>query len=721
MTQDFHYIRREDRSDGICVLTFDRPGSSANVFDATALAELKTHVEALTHDSHTRGVVIRSAKPKIFVAGLDLDMFTESPAMDAVAALIDQGHETFAHLSALKVPTVAAIHGACLGGGFELALACDWRVASDDRATKIGLPEVTLGILPAWGGTTRLPRLIGLARALPAILTGKQFAAKHARKVGLVDDVVAEAVLMAAALEWLARGKRPRRRPSLLDLPPLRNIVGQRAQKSVLAKTRGHYPAPLRALEVARAGVAGPAEESFAREKDALLELVQGPEAVNLLRIFHLRERARKLGVPSEVAARADGAAISPVRRAAVIGAGVMGAGIAHWLSARGVHVLMRDVGAEPLARGMSRIAKLYRDAVARRILTPVEARAALDRVTPMTGDVPLSSMDIVIEAATEKLELKKEIFRQLEARCGEQTVLATNTSALSITEIASVLKRPERLVGMHFFNPVHRMHLVELIHGEHTGARAMDTALQFSKALGKPPVIVRDSPGFVVNRILMPYLVEAVRIFDEGHAPLDIDRAMLDFGMPMGPLRLCDEVGLDTSLHVARDLEARLPEPVPLSDTLDAMIARGWLGRKSGRGFYVHGGRGSRESVNPELARLRQAGTPRSAPADSRDRLVLIMVNEAARCIEAGVVTDPEDVDFAMIMGTGWAPFRGGPLRFADELGAFAVTTKLDELARKHGAHFVPCTRLREMSTREARFYNLAGGTPSAASVAAH
>ena len=689
-------------SDGIAVLTFDRPNSSANIFDVAALNELDAHLAALEARTDLKGLVLISAKARIFIAGADLNSFTGA-TLDQVGGVIDLGHRVFTRLERLAIPTVAAIHGICLGGGCELALACDWRVASLDPATKIGLPETQLGILPAWGGSVRLPRLVGLPAALGVILAGKQVAGIPAQKMGLVDDVAHREYLLAAAKKLVARGKRPAPAPrGLMNSALLRPVVVMKARKDVLAKTRGHYPAPLKALEVCRAALGQPLAAGLALERAALLELIQTPECRSLMSIFHLQERAKKLS------AGAAAGAGHPVKRVAVIGAGIMGAGIAQWTSSRGCPTLLKDVAPDALAKGLKAAGKLYLDAVKRRKLTAAEATAAFDLITPVAADVPLAGVDLVIEAAVEKLELKQKIFRGLEAASGPATVLATNTSALSIDAIAGGLADPGRVVGIHFFNPVHRMQLVEIIRGPRTSPAALDTALQFVKGIGKLPVLVQDSPGFLVNRILVPYMVEAVRLFNEGAAAERIDRIMLDFGMPMGPIRLTDEVGLDVAQHVGVDLQNRLPRPVPINDTLAQMIAKGWLGKKAGRGFYVFGTKkGAKEQPNPELGFLQQAGAAaKQDDATLLDRMLLIMINEAVRCLEEGVVAAPEDVDFGMIFGTGWAPFRGGPLRHADTLGAAEIVRRLEKLAAEVAPHFEPCARLRAMASSGAKFY---------------
>ncbi len=717
--QNFNNIQR-DVTGGICTLTFDKPNSAANIFDQETFDELNAHLAFLEGEGRTlRGVVFRSAKPKIFIAGADLIGFSKESELtqEKLSRLIDQGQGTFERIARLPFPSVAAIHGVCLGGGFELALACDWRVASNASVTKVGLPEVLLGILPAWGGSTRLPRLIGLPAALGAILTGKQYAAKPAQKLGLVDDVVFPEGLAAAAGKRIAAGRRPAPKSFLANKSLVASVVASQAKKKALAKTRGNYPAPLKALEVAANGLGVPHDVSLRNEKAAFIELAKSEASRNLMRVFLLQERAKKLPLPADVSAP-DGKP-RPVKKAVVIGAGVMGAGIAQWLAARGIPVRLKDVGPEALAKGMQSIAKIFRDATKRRVFTPTEAMTAQDRIVPVyRDDVPMRDADLVIEAAVEKLDLKRKIFADLEKKVGPETVLATNTSALSIDQVAEGLERPERVVGIHYFNPVHRMQLVEIVRGARTSAETLAIALAFVKATGKLPVIAKDSPGFLVNRVLLPYMVEAVRLVLAGYEVETIDRIMLDFGMPMGPLRLTDEVGLDVANHVAKDLAARLPHfaaATPQDDVLERMMAKGWLGRKSGMGFYdFSGGKKSGDDagspVNPDV-RLMLLSTEPAPPAKPdeallRDRLVLIMVNEAARVLEEGVVGAPEDVDFGMIMGTGWAPFRGGPLRYADHRGLAEISRRLAALAPQAGSHFQPCGLIRELADRNGTFY---------------
>ena len=490
------------------------------------------------------------------------------------------------------------------------------------------------------------------------------------------------------------------------------------ARKQTFAKTRGNYPAALRAIEVATNGLALAESPALRLERDAFVELAKTDVTRNLMGIFFLQERAKKTKIPGVETKP------TPVKTAAVVGAGLMGAGIAQWSAARGLRVLLKDISAAALSKGIQSIGKLFNDAAKRRVFTKADAQAGFDRVVPVTGDVPLRGVDLVVEAAVEKLELKKQIFASLEKQVAPETVLATNTSALSIDSIADGMAHPGRVVGIHFFNPVHRMQLVELVQGARTDAVTMNTALGYVKAIGKLPVIVKDSPGFLVNRILLPYMAEALRLyFEEGQNAEHIDRLMLDFGMPMGPLRLMDEVGVDVGDHVARDLTARLPGSMPADSgagqAIATMIAKGWLGRKAGKGIYTYDASTKGDQTLPPLhdgaAKLRKAGVASSAADDDtlRDRMVLVMINEAARVLEEGVVGAAEDVDFGMIMSTGWAPFRGGPLRYADSRGLSEIVGRLEALAAQAGQHFQPAALLREHAKNGTTFYTPQGVAP--------
>ncbi|MBI4661610.1 MAG: enoyl-CoA hydratase/isomerase family protein [Verrucomicrobia bacterium] len=806
----------------ICVLTFDRPDSSANVFDRATLLELNSHLDFVAASPLLKGVVFTSAKPSIFIAGADLNELAGQLSRTSVEHLLDLiqlGQSVFNRVACLSVPTAAAIHGACLGGGYELCLACDFRVASPDRATKVGLPETSLGILPAWGGCTRLPRLIGLPKALDVILGGKILAAKQAWKLGMVDETAPRERLVEIACQRLASciplrrdltaclNNRSNRRKEarinfgfrILDfgfgkaslvssaaterrIP--RQALGQAAVNNrlvamslaaclrvrLLKKTRGHYPAPLRALEVATQGISKSVEESLALERDAILELAQTETCRNLVRVFFLQERAKKLkvgrfgdgctsglygastthsshqptpvplpgrGATDESSPPGRGAGVGsaresqhdpkakeaprahdqvPARRCAVIGAGVMGAGIAQWLSARGLPVLLRDIDHAQLGKGLASIRRLYEEGVKWHLFTPVEARAGLDRISPAAGEVPFRGVDLVIEAAVERIELKQKIFRRLAELAGPETILATNTSALSVSEIASVTQRPGRVVGLHFFNPVHRMQLVEVIEGRQTDPEVLEHAVRFVQRIGKLPVVVKDSPGFLVNRILMPYLIEAGRLFEAGARTQDIDQAMLDFGMPMGPLRLIDEVGLDVAFHVAEALAACFSDRMQAPSLLEKMFKAGLLGRKSDHGFYRYNEKTPRAATELKVFQT-DVWAKQLGPDELQRRMVLLMVNEAARCLEEQIAGAPEDVDFAMIAGTGFAPFRGGPLRYADSAGVTTLVDEMNRLVSSGDTHFKPCTLLAEKAANQEKFYCERATAPSASS----
>jgi 3-hydroxyacyl-CoA dehydrogenase / enoyl-CoA hydratase / 3-hydroxybutyryl-CoA epimerase len=701
-------IHRDVTSDHICILSFDRPDSSANFFDKATLLELDKQINYILSNSTLKGVVLTSAKKTIFVAGADLTQLAKATRPHELTELVEFGQSVFNRLASVNVPTVAAIHGACLGGGFELCLACDYRIASPDKVTKIGLPETQLGILPAWGGSTRLPRLIGLPKALGIILGGKVLATQPALRSGLIDTVVPREYLVDKACHLILdkssefKLRRHSCLQTLFTTSAAIKMISQYVHRQTLKKTRGHYPAIPKAIEVITEGLTKPLEDSLALERDAILELGQSEVCHNLLRVFFLQEHAKKLY--ADVTNNDD---VEPVSRVAVFGAGLMGAAIAQWTSSRNISVVLRDINHEALARGLTSIAKLYDQGVKRYTFTKVEARSGVDRISPCADDVPLQSTDIVIEAAVEKMALKKQIFARLDELAGSRTILATNTSALSISEIAANTKHPERVIGLHFFNPVHRMQLVEVVVGKQTHPEVVRRGVKFVQQIGKLPVVVKDSPGFLVNRILMPYLMEAGSLFECGAKVEDIDECMLEFGMPMGPLRLIDEVGIDVSNYVATDLASKFSDRMKAPETLQKMLSDGLLGKKSSKGFYCHSKNGREPNVNPKVGRYQRNATCANLTRDAlRDRMVLLMVNESARCLESGIVESPADVDFGMIMGTGFAPFLGGPLRFADHVGAVKLVSRMKQIAQAGELQFAPCKLLESLAVTDASFY---------------
>jgi 3-hydroxyacyl-CoA dehydrogenase / enoyl-CoA hydratase / 3-hydroxybutyryl-CoA epimerase len=696
-------IQRMVREDKICVLTFDRPSSSANIFDRPTLEELRQELDYISSTPDIEGLILISAKPTIFIAGLDLRQITKSTSLAEIEDLLTFGQAQINRLTQLTIPTVAAIHGAAMGGGYEIGLACDYRLATPDSVTKIGLPEVNIGLLPAWGGATRLPRLIGLPKALNFILAGKTIAAKGALKLGMVDEIIPAERLVRAAVRKIHQGKPHRPSHALVNNPLSVAVLTPIVRRRLLRKTRGHYPAVLKAFEVMTRGITKSIPASLALEREGILELAQTDACRNLLNVFFMRERAKKRvveGVELQLEQKL-------VSHAAVIGAGVMGAGIAQWLSARGLPVILRDINIEQVAKGMTGIAKLYRDGIKHHVFNSREARDGFDRISPAPTEVPLRHMDLVVEAAVENLELKKKIFQRLDELAADETILATNTSALPISELAAGTRHPTRVLGLHFFNPVHRMQLVEVIAARQTSPEALARAVKFVQRIGKLPVVVKDSPGFLVNRILMPYLIEAGSLFEHGASLEHLDEAMLDFGMPMGPMRLLDEVGLDVALHVAQTLAAGFGERLQVPAILRQMVDAGQIGRKSGSGFYLYGSSKKQES-NPRAMNYVQSQTAGGlTPKELQERMYFLMVNEAARCLEEQIVYNPGDIDFAMIMGTGFAPFRGGPLRYADSLGVEKIVGAMKVLVDFGAAQFTPCPLLQRMARDKTKFYS--------------
>ena len=672
-------IQRAVGSDRVCILTFDRPESGANIFDAATMAELSEHVDAIERDDSLGGLIIASAKKSIFIAGADLKTLLKQAPTGEMRDFIAEGQRVFNRIAALRIPTVAAIHGACAGGGYEVTLACDWRVASDDPVTRIGLPETTLGLIPAWGGSTRLPRLIGEENAAEVILRGKLYSASEALKLGLVDEIASRDHLLDAARKKLGVGKRP---------------------ESKMSASKGKTPAPAdpksaraRALGVITTGATNPVDESLKLELDAIVDLGKTESTQNLIRNFFLAEKYKKGSSKSQ---------FEKVAHAAVIGAGVMGSGIAQWLSSRGVTVILRDVSRELLDRGLANVEKIYNDAIKRGLMTDEKAKQGRARIVASTAPMELRDVAFIIEAASEKIEINKEIFRELTMQAGPKTIIATNTSALSVSELAHCTVSPDRVIGLHFFNPVSRMKLVEVVVAKETSDETKEHALAFVRQIGKLPVVVRDSPGFLVNRVLFPYLLDAAELFESGVDLEKIDHAMLKWGMPMGPLRLIDEIGIDVTIDIAATLEKAYGRRDRAPEILKKMREAKLLGRKTGSGFYKYEGR--EESPNESLAQWRQSGAAKDDVALA-NRLMFLMVNEAARCLEEKVVEFPEDADYGMILGTGFAPHRGGPLRFAEHFGLKKIVDEMSQLA-KSDDKFEPCALLKTHAQSGTRFY---------------
>jgi 3-hydroxyacyl-CoA dehydrogenase/enoyl-CoA hydratase/3-hydroxybutyryl-CoA epimerase len=692
---------------GIVHVVFDRQGDKVNLLTPDALSELGELLESIRGRDDVRGLIFKSAKPGNFIAGMDIEVIASFTDAFKAAEGARFGQDVLQKIADLPIPSACALNGACLGGGAELALACTIRVAADTKAVKIGLPETQLGIIPGFGGTQRLPRLIGLVPSLDLILSGRTVDAKRAFRLGLVDLVVPEAYLERETLRLMSKaaGGLKRRRSlaaRLVELtPPLRRFVIGKAQKSAEAKARPeNYPAPFRALEAVEAAFSLPLHQGLDLEARIVGELVPTRTSKNLMWLFKSQSALKK---------DAGGVAALPrkVRRAAVLGAGIMGGGIAQLIADKGIPVRLKDLRADALLAALRQAGKIWREQVQRKRLTPREMRQKLGFIAPTLEESGFSRVDVVIEAVVENLEVKQRVLAAMEERIGARAVFASNTSTIPISDIAARAVRPERVVGMHFFNPVHRMPLVEVIAGQRSSPEAVSTVHSFAIELGKVPVVVRDAPGFLVNRILMLYFNEALRLLAEGVPVAAADRAMEAFGMPMGPFALMDEIGLDTGQHAAAVLEGafgkRIGAATPL---LQAIVAGGRLGRKNGKGFY-HYKTGKRVQPDEAVPKLAGAGPPLQLPVETlQERMVLAMVNEAAICLEDGVVREPRDVDVAMVYGTGFPPFRGGLLRYADSVGPAVLVDRLARLADAHGERFRPAGMLRDMVREERRFY---------------
>jgi 3-hydroxyacyl-CoA dehydrogenase / enoyl-CoA hydratase / 3-hydroxybutyryl-CoA epimerase len=711
--QDQAALTLEITGDGVAWLVFDKPGARVNVLTSGVMARLDAllaDIEAGAAQGQIRAVVIRSGKDGSFIAGADVNEIGAISDEAQGAAGAAEGQRVFTRLDRLPVPTVAAVDGTCLGGGTELILACDVRIASDRRETKIGLPEVRLGIIPGFGGTTRLPRVIGLSDALGMILTGTSVSARKAQRIGLIAERMHVGVLYERAAELaldLGRGgsvprpKKPVLKRALDGTPIGRRVVLRQARKQVLKETRGNYPAPLAALDVVRRSAKLPLDAALAVEAEAVGRLVVTDVSRNLIHVFHLLEAAKKAGP--------KGVEPPPIERVAVLGAGVMGGGIAQLLAYRGLGVRLKDINADGLGLGLKHARQMFDRLVKRGRLERREAEQAMAGIAPTLDYTGFANVDVVIEAVVERMDVKKQVLRETESHVRSGCVLATNTSSLSITEMQGVLERPADFAGMHFFNPVHRMPLVEVIRGAETSDEALATIVALTRRLDKTPVIVRDGPGFLVNRILAPYLNEAVWLLSEGASVEQIDRTMRRFGMPMGPLRLLDEVGLDVARHAGAVMSAAFGERLEPPAAMAALEQTKLLGRKGNRGFYTYDD-GRDKQVNQEI----YAALGSAVPATRReldelemlDRMLLTMVNEAARILDEGIVATAGDVDLGMITGTGFPPFRGGLLRWADSVGMQALLTRLQQLESKHGTRFSPAPLIRERAAAGQGFY---------------
>ena len=665
MTSGAWKVERDDEQ--VVWATLDKPATSTNVLSRDVLQELGVLLEPL-EQSPPRALVIRSGKPGGFIAGADIKEFTGLQNAEQGFELTRAGQLVLDRLAALPCVSVAAIHGVALGGGLELALACRYRVAVDDERLALGLPEVQLGIHPGFGGTVRSVRLLGVRPAMDLMLTGRSVRAQRALRSGLVDRLVPASELDGAVRDLIRNPPAPRKAPlteRLLNLSAVRPFVRAALLKQVSAKApREHYPAPYAIVELwARYGARG--EAAFVAEARSIAALFGTQTARNLVRVFLLQDRLKALAGKS-----------SSARNVHVIGAGVMGGDIAAWCALRGFNVTLQDRAIEFVEPALQRARELFE----KRLREPAQIEAARGRLRADVGADGVPAADVVIEAIFESLNAKRELYATLEPRMKPEAVLATNTSSLMLEPLAAKLARPARLVGLHFFNPVAQMPLVEVVHSAQTEASVLAAALAFTRKLDKLPLPCHSAPGFVVNRVLMPYLHEAMFAAQEGIALATIDEVAVRFGMPVGPIELADVVGLDVASHVGEIIAAELGRPAPDLTRLKQLVAAKKLGRKSGEGFYVWR---EGKAVKPAAAA--------PAPPDLEDRLILALVNESVGCLREGVVAEADLLDAAVIFGTGFAPFRGGPIAYARWRGVAEVVARLNELAGRYGSRFQP------------------------------
>lgn len=692
------------RLDNVGVITVDVPGEKLNTLKSEFVGQMKAIISEARHNPELAGLVIISGKPDSFIAGADIAMIAACQSAREAEELAKQGQRVMAEIASLSVPVVAAIHGACLGGGLELALACNQRVCTLDEKTRLGLPEVQLGLLPGSGGTQRLPYLIGASRALDLILTGKSLRAEQALKLGLVEEAVPQTILLETAVNMVLKGRKSRKtlslRERLLKGPVGRTLLFTLAAKRAEAKSRGNYPAIKKILSVVRIGMHHGRSAGYAAEAKAFGELAMTPESAALRSLFFATTQMKK----------EQGADAKPreLANVGVLGGGLMGGGIAFVTATRGkLPVRIKDINAQGINHALKYSWDLLSKKVQRRHMTATERQRQMGRISGGMNYQGFGQRDVIIEAVFEDLPLKQKMVAEVEANTSAQTVFASNTSSLPISDIAAHARRPENIIGLHYFSPVDKMPLVEVIPHVLTSAETIATTVALAKRQGKTPIVVADRAGFYVNRILAPYLIEAMRCLLEGEPIETIDEALVDFGFPVGPVRLLDEVGIDVGTHIMPVLEQALGERFKAPSALDAVLNDNRKGRKNGRGFYLYQGVRSRKRVDATVYQLLNLSPRKHLSGENiAQRCVMMMLNEAVRTLDEGVIQNERDGDIGAVFGIGFPPFLGGPFRYIDRLGAAQVVSILERLARTHGERFTPCEALRQRAISRQTFY---------------
>lgn len=698
----------------VALVEWDLVGEKVNKLSSPVMMRFKEVIEEISKSDY-KAVVLISRKPKIFIAGADIEEIEKLNTREDFLRVLKPAHEIINAFEDLSIPTIAAIHGACLGGGLELSMACDYRIATDDDGTKLGLPEVNLGIIPGFGGCIRLPRIVGLQASLDIILAGKSVPGKKAWKMGLVDECVPSQLLEEKALKMaenvIGKGKRKKHFQAqgmgkVLDSFIGRPVVFSQAKKMVLAQSKGFYPAPLKALEVIKKtyGMSNRAK-AIEIEMDGFCEVAATPISKNLISLFFMMEAVKKqTGV--------TGRDVKPinVKAMGILGAGTMGGGIAYVAADKGVEVRLKDINNGAIALGLKAASDIWMKAMKRKRLTKFDMDRRMSHISGGLDYAGFGQLDLVVEAIVEDMGIKQKVLAETEKHTTKECILATNTSSLSVNEMAKPLARPENFVGMHFFNPVNKMPLVEVIRGEKSSDVAVATVFDLSKKMGKTPVVVKDGPGFLVNRLLMPWMIEGMFLLEDGMSIEKVDKYFTNnFGMPMGPFRLMDEVGLDVCVKVVKIFHKSLGERVEVPKITEKLIASGRLGRKNGRGFYLYDESGKQLSVDQAIFKDLGLKAPTDPLSEKEciERGIYQMINEAALAlIEDRIVERAEDVDLAMIMGTGFPPFRGGLLKYADSVGTKEITEALEMYASRISPRYKPSVPLMNMAKNNRKFY---------------
>jgi 3-hydroxyacyl-CoA dehydrogenase/enoyl-CoA hydratase/3-hydroxybutyryl-CoA epimerase len=705
-------------NDAIAIITIDLPNEPVNKFSAAVIAEFDAMLTQIEGNGAVKAAVLISGKPDVFIAGADIDAFLEFRSATDAEAASASGHLLTHRLERSRVPVVAAIHGACLGAGLETALACSYRIATDHPKTVLALPETQLGLIPGAGGTQRLPRVVGLQVALDMILTAKNVRAKKALQTGLIDELVHPAILRDIAIQRaraLAAGtlrghnrKKPGLVASLLEGNALgRAIVFRQARAMTLKKSRGAYPALPAAIDAVHAGYAGSAEQGFATEARLFGEMAATAVSRELIFLFFATTALKK-----DSGVTGNQPAPLPVNQIGVLGTGFMGAGIAAVAAMQGVPVRFKDMKHEQVGRGLAAVRTVLQERLTKKQITRQQFDDDLSLVSGTVEYTGFGHLPLVIEAVFEDVAVKHQVLAEIEKVLPPSAIFASNTSTIPIATIADGAPRPDRVIGMHFFSPVQKMPLLEVIVTPRTAPEVVVTTVAFGRKLGKTVIVVNDAPGFYVNRILAPYINEAGRMLDEGVAIEEIDRALLDFGFPVGPITLLDEVGLDIAGKSGAIMSKAFGDRLQPSASLGQVLASGRLGRKSKKGFYLYDEHGKKGGVDESVYALLPTGTRRTElPREEiQRRCSLAMINEAARCLEEHIVRAPRDGDIGAVFGIGFPPFRGGPFRYVDSLGPVEVVRQLAALDAKHRGRFEPCALLVSMASESKRFYPATG-----------